>query len=109
MLKLYTAHNSICTQKVFLTLDGKRARWRRNTSICSGTNNIAPEYLKINPKGVVPALDHEGASVIESTLICEYIDGMFPTPSWCRRTLRRSADAALEQAIDEACSKRHGK
>ena len=31
----------------------------------------APWYLAINPKGVVPALDHDGNIVIESTLICE--------------------------------------
>ena len=39
-----------------------------------------PEYLKINPKGVVPALDHDDRVVIESSLICEYLDDTFPEP-----------------------------
>ena len=30
-----------------------------------------PKYLKLNPKGVVPTLVHDGKAIIESTLICE--------------------------------------
>jgi glutathione S-transferase len=29
----------------------------------------------------VPALDHDGRIVIESSLICEYLDDTFPDPS----------------------------
>ncbi len=36
-----------------------------------------PEYRKLNPKGVVPTLVHDGKPVIELTLICEYIDRLF--------------------------------
>src|SRR6266576_660819 len=39
-----------------------------------------PKYLKLNPKGVVPTLVHDGVPIIESTLICEYIDETFPNP-----------------------------
>jgi glutathione S-transferase len=38
------------------------------------------EYLKLNPKGVVPTLIHEGHAIVESTLICEYLDQTFPQP-----------------------------
>lgn len=39
-----------------------------------------PEYLKLNPKGVVPTLVHDGRPVTESSIIIEYIDDAFPEP-----------------------------
>jgi glutathione S-transferase len=81
MLKLYTAHNSICTQKVFLTLTEKGLDWESEYIDLFKNEQYRPEYLRLNPKGVVPTLIHEGHPVIESTLICEYVDRMFPTPS----------------------------
>ncbi len=40
-----------------------------------------PEYLKLNPKAVVPALVHDGRVIVEFTVICEYVDEVFPEPS----------------------------
>ena len=34
-------------------------------------------YKKINPNGQVPALDHDGRIVTESTVICEYLEDVF--------------------------------
>ena len=39
-----------------------------------------PEYMKLNPKAVVPTLVHDGNVVVESTVICEYVDDAFPEP-----------------------------
>ena len=39
-----------------------------------------PKYLKLNPKGLVPTLVHDGNAIAESTLICEYLDEAFPAP-----------------------------
>ncbi len=78
MLKLYTFHNSICTQKVFITLAEKQIEYVTHNVNLFTNEQFSPEYLKINPKGVVPALDHDGRIVTESTLICEYLDDMFP-------------------------------
>ena len=36
-------------------------------------------FLKINPDGQVPVLVHDGRVVIESTVINEYIEDVFPT------------------------------
>jgi glutathione S-transferase len=38
----------------------------------------SPEYLKINPNGVIPALIHDGRPLYESGTICEYLDEVFP-------------------------------
>jgi glutathione S-transferase len=81
MLKLFTAHNSICTQKVFLTLIEKGLPWTSEYIDLFNNEQYRPEYLKLNPKGVVPTLIHEGHAIVESTLICEYLDQTFPQPS----------------------------
>jgi glutathione S-transferase len=81
MLKLFTAHNSICTQKVFLTLIEKDLLWTSEYIDLFNNEQYRPEYLKLNPKGVVPTLIHDGRAIVESTLICEYLDQMFPEPS----------------------------
>jgi len=80
MLKVYSYHNSICTQKVFITLAEKGIGYSTQNVDLFRNQQFSPEYLKINPKGVVPALDHDGRIVIESTVICEYIDDCFPNP-----------------------------
>ncbi|MGH7033673.1 MAG: glutathione S-transferase family protein [Stellaceae bacterium] len=80
MLKVYSYFNSICTQKVFITLAEKGIDYATQNVDLFRNEQFSPEYLKINPKGVVPALDHDGHVVIESTLICEYLDECFPQP-----------------------------
>ena len=78
MLTLYTFHNSICTQKVFITLAEKELEFDEEVVNLFGAEQYSPEYLKINPKGVVPTLVHEGRAIPESSLICEYIDETWP-------------------------------
>jgi glutathione S-transferase len=80
MLKVYSYFNSICTQKVFITLAEKGIPFTTQNVDLFRNEQFSPAYLRINPKGVVPALDHDGRIVIESTLICEYLDDCFPTP-----------------------------
>ena len=81
MLTLYKAGNSICTQKVLMTLGEKGAPYRTVNIDLFKNGQYDPAYLKINPKGVVPSLiDDDGNIVIESTVICEYLDEAFPDP-----------------------------
>ena len=39
-----------------------------------------PEYLKLNPNGVIPTLVHDGNVIIESSIILGYLDEAFPDP-----------------------------
>jgi glutathione S-transferase len=81
MLTLYKYRNSICTQKVLITLAEKQIRYEAVEVNLFKNEQYNPDYLKINPKGVVPSLVHDGRVVIESTLICEYLDECFPQPA----------------------------
>jgi glutathione S-transferase len=43
--------------------------------------NLRPEYLAINPKGVVPTLRYDGTDIPESSIINEFLDEQYPRPS----------------------------
>lgn len=79
-LKLYHFNNSVCSQKVRLALAEKGLDWDEQLVDLFKLEQYDPDYVKLNPKGVVPTLVHDGRPVIESTLICEYIDDVFPDP-----------------------------
>ena len=80
ILTLYDYGNSVCCQKVRITLCAKGLDWDAISVNLFQGEQYDPEYLKLNPKGVVPTLIHDGKAVTESTLICEYIDSVFPDP-----------------------------
>ena len=80
MIELYRDHNAVCCQKVELVLAEKGISWiAREVSLPRG-EQLDPEFLKINPNAVVPVLVHDGMPVVESTVICEYLDEVFPEP-----------------------------
>ena len=44
-------------------------------------NSLAPgEYLRLNPQGLLPALDVDGQIIAQSSAILDYIESMFPAP-----------------------------
>jgi glutathione S-transferase len=107
VIKVYSYFNSICTQKVFITLAEKKLAYETQNVDLFTNEQFKPEYLKINPKGVVPALDHDGRIIIESSLICEYLDDSFPTPRLIpadpfARARMRLWSKAVDEALFEA-------
>lgn len=76
MLELYNFPMSTCSQKVRIVLAEKGLDWKDHR-IVSG-EHLKPEYLKLNPNGVVPTLVHDGVPIIDSSVICEYLDEVFP-------------------------------
>ena len=76
MLTLYHGANSVCSVKVRIVLAEKGLSWEgRHIDLPKG-EHLQPDYLKINPRAVVPVLDHDGVLIRESTVICEYLDGL---------------------------------
>jgi glutathione S-transferase len=80
-LTLYHSVESTCAQKVRLVLSEKRLAWRDHLVNLRKGEQFTPEYLKLNPKAVVPTLVHGDAVVRESTVINEYLDDVFPEPA----------------------------
>ena len=107
MLTLYTFHNSICTQKVFITLAEKELKYEEKLINLFAAEQYDPEYLKINPKGVVPTLVHEGRAIPESSLICEYVDeiwkenALVPEDAF-QKTRMRQFSKLVDETIFEA-------
>ncbi len=81
MIELYHADMSTCAQKVRLLLAEKGLAWEGHLLNLRTRDQHDPDYLKLNPNGVVPTLVHDGTVIIESTVICEYLDDAFPDPS----------------------------
>ena len=81
MLELYTHPMSPCSQKVRILLAEKGLEWESRHVSLPDKENLHPEYLKLNPLGVVPTLVHDGRPVIESSIICEFIEDGWPKPS----------------------------
>lgn len=78
MLVLYHATASTCSQKVRLALAEKGLAWEGHALNLRTFDQLKPEFLAINPKGMVPVLVHEGHVLTESMVINEYLDEVFP-------------------------------
>ncbi len=80
-LKLYNFPQSTCSQKVRLTLWEKGIDFVDRPVDSTKREHLSDWYLKLNPNGVVPTLVHDGAVVIDSSVIMEYLDEVFPDRS----------------------------
>jgi glutathione S-transferase len=78
MLKLYHYWSSVCSQKVRTCLAEKGLEWQSHHVDLFKFENYEPWYTKLNPKAVVPTLDHDRHILIESNVILEYLDDTFP-------------------------------
>ena len=78
-LELYHAAHSTCSQKVRICLAEKGVEWVSRPVDFATRGNLSPEYMAINPNGVVPAFVHDGTPIIESTVMCEYLDEVWPS------------------------------
>lgn len=75
---LYNAPQSTCSQRVRYALHAKGLDFEeRKLDLFSG-DQLKPDYLAINPNGVVPALVHDGLPIIDSAVILEYLEDVFP-------------------------------
>jgi glutathione S-transferase len=109
MLELYHHGSSACAAKVRFALGEKGMQWTsRYVDILAG-EQFRADFLRINPKGVVPVLVHDGRIIRESTVICEYVEEVFDGPSLYPDTPYERAQVRIwTKAVDEelhpACS-----
>jgi glutathione S-transferase len=78
MLELYSAPQSTCSQKVRLALAEKKLDFIEHKMKLFQNDQLQPEYLKLNPNGVVPTLVDGGTPIIDSSVIIEYLDEVYP-------------------------------
>ncbi|MBX2838235.1 MAG: glutathione S-transferase family protein [Gammaproteobacteria bacterium] len=102
MLKLYHANHSTCSQKVRLCLAEKALGWESELINLATNEHLSNDYLKLNPNGVVPTLVHDNAVIIDSGVICEYLDEVFPhTPMMPADPIERATVRAWVRYFDE--------
>ena len=75
---LYNAPQSTCSQRVRFVLNAKALPFSEVKLNLLAGDQLKPDYLKLNPNGVVPTLDHDGKIVIDSSCIMEYLDEVVP-------------------------------
>ena len=78
MLVLYHAPHSTCSQKVRLVLHEKGVKFDEVRIDLAKKEQLKPDYLKLNPNGVVPTLVDDGVPIVELSVICEYLDEKYP-------------------------------
>ena len=94
MLTLYHYWSSVCSQKARMCLIEKKIPWESRHVDIFAFENYSDWYTKLNPKNVVPTLDHDGRIVIESNVIMEYLEDTFtdvplrPTDPYARAMMR---------------------
>ncbi|MFM2128756.1 MAG: Glutathione S-transferase BbdE [Pseudomonadota bacterium] len=80
MLTLYHGLASTCSKKARLALFEKGAAFESRLVNLQAFEQHSPDYLRLNPAGVVPTLVHDGHAIVESSVIIAYIDDILPTP-----------------------------
>jgi glutathione S-transferase len=80
-LVLYNAPQSTCSQRVRFVLHEKGLEFAELKLDLFSGDQLRPEYLKINPNGVVPSLIDGSSVILDSAVIIEYLDEVFPEPT----------------------------
>lgn len=75
---LYNAPQSTCSQRVRYALHAKGQAFTEHKLDLFSGDQLTPDYLAINPNGVVPALLDGAAPVIDSAVILEYLEDILP-------------------------------
>jgi len=100
---LYNAPQSTCSQRVRYVLHAKGREFEEHKLDLFKGDQLKPEYLKINPNGLVPALVHDGEAVIDSAVIMEYLEDTLGSVSPLRPEdpLKAARMRAMMRYIDE--------
>ena len=79
MFVLHHGWKSSASRRVRLCVAEKGLKFE--SRIVNLTRMEHPEYLALNPNGVIPLLVlPDGRSLYESSTICEYVDDTYPEP-----------------------------
>ena len=77
MLALYFSPGA-CSTASHIALEEAGAQYEERPTLLAKGEHRTPEYMKINPRGKVPALEVDGRVITENTAILAYIARRFP-------------------------------
>jgi glutathione S-transferase len=116
---LYHHGSSVCAAMVRMAMAEKELAWDGVYIDILAGEQFKPDYVKINPKSVVPTLIHDDVIIPDSTVICEYLDhiapdiSLHPENAYARAQVRYWTKAVDEDlhpacgAVTFVCSHRH--
>lgn len=79
-MKLYTYYRSSAAFRVRIALNRKALQYDSIPKLFAKNEHRAADYLALNPQGLIPALDIDGAVLSQSMAIMEYLDEKYPEP-----------------------------
>jgi glutathione S-transferase len=106
-LTLYDFHGSPCARRVRIVMLEKGLEWETKLVDLTRMEQKRPEYLALNPNGLVPTLVHGDRVIYESNVITEYLDAMFPEPRLYPTDPWTSARAKMWQAFELEMAKEY--
>lgn len=80
-MKLYNFFRSSAAFRVRIALNLKGIEYERIAKVFAKHEHRAADYLAVNPQGLIPALDVDGAVISQSLAIIEYLDDLYPEPA----------------------------
>lgn len=99
---LYGYWRSSSAYRVRIALNLKKIEYRQQAiNLAPGVSEqLTDAYRRVNPLGLVPALVHQGNTIVQSAAICEYLEETFPnTPLLPQDPAGRARVRALMQSI----------
>jgi maleylacetoacetate isomerase len=79
-MKLYTFFRSSAAFRVRIALNLKGLPYESLPKAFARNEHRTPEYLALNPQGLIPALATDGVVLSQSLAIIEYLDERHPAP-----------------------------
>jgi maleylpyruvate isomerase len=79
-MKLYTFFRSSAAFRVRIALNLKGLQYESLPKQFSRNEHRAPDYLALNPQGLIPALAADGVVLSQSLAIIEYLNDRHPAP-----------------------------
>ena len=98
MLKIYGVKTSSNVQKVLWCCGELGLAFEREEIGGAFGKNRAPEYLALNPNGLVPTIDDDGFVLWESNVIVRYLSAKHGMGTLCPADLQKRAD--IERWMD---------
>lgn len=80
-MKLYNYFRSSAAFRVRIALNLKGAQYESIPKVFMRNEHRAPDYLALNPQGLIPALEVEDTVLSQSLAIIEYLDDKYPEPA----------------------------